>query len=212
MGLLATLTRSTGVVLAVPLVLFYLQSIDWQWRRIRIGMALGPCSSPRPSFSTWPTSGMPRDDPLLFAHVESRNGTAHSAPALHHGVAGRQLRIPRGCSYKLVHARPNSSTCRRTSGSPNSGIGELTNLVALVVVVGVMALGWRRLGGALQRLRRHRVGHLCCPTPSPASHSPRCRATRSSPFRSSWRSRLARNGDPSYERCSSVSVSWDWRG
>ena len=36
-GLLAALTRSTGVVLAVPLVLFYLQAVDWQWRRIRAG-------------------------------------------------------------------------------------------------------------------------------------------------------------------------------
>lgn len=143
MGLLATLTRSTGVVLAVPLVLFYLQSIDWQWRRIRIGMAsvlLVPCGLFLYMAYLWHA----RDDPLLFAHVESQ---------WHRYLAPPYITVWRGASYGYLGVNKLVTQDRLLHLStylwlPNSGIGELTNLVALVVVVGVMALGWRRLGGA----------------------------------------------------------------
>jgi hypothetical protein len=140
MGLLATLTRSTGVVLVVPLALFYLQSIEWQWRRLRAGIlsvALVPCGLGLYMAYLWRASG----DPLLFAKVEHRWHRYFALPdvtvwlGVKAGYAGAGKVLTEHRLFLLATYLWRS----------DSGVMSITNAVVLVAVVVLIALGWRRL-------------------------------------------------------------------
>ena len=141
MGLLASLTRSTGVVLAAPLAILYLQSVDWQWRRFRaaaLSVLLVPCGLAGYMAYLWRTHG----DPMLFAHLEHR---------WHRYFAEPQVTLWQGARYGYLGAahlvasgrlrHPGVLLWRSSVDTVNA-----SNLVALVIVVVVIVLGWRRLG------------------------------------------------------------------
>ncbi len=139
MGLLATLTRSAGVVLVVPLALFYLQSCDWQWRRLRAGLVavlLVPCGLAIYMAYLWRARG----DPLLFSQVEQKWHRRFGAPyltawqGLRSGVVSLTRLMAHGglVQFSTYFARFHN-------------LAGLTNAVVLVSVAAVIALGWRRL-------------------------------------------------------------------
>jgi hypothetical protein len=140
-GLLAALTRSTGVVLAVPLVLFYLQAVDWQWRRIRAGILtalLVPCGLAAYMAYLWSAHG----DPLAFATAERR---------WHRYFAWPPVTVWQGVRYGYlgalhVVAHDNLSRLGALAWQSNQTNINFLNLIALIVVVALIALGWRRLG------------------------------------------------------------------
>jgi Mannosyltransferase (PIG-V) len=140
MGLLATLTRSAGVVLVVPLALFYLQACDWQWRRLRAGLLavlLVPCGLAIYMAYLWRARG----DPLLFSQVEKRWHRHYAAPYLTvwQGLRAGVL----GMTRLFTHDRllmPSTYFARFHN------VAGLTNAIVLVVVAAVIVLGWRRLG------------------------------------------------------------------
>lgn len=140
-GLLAALTRSTGVVLAVPLVLFYLQAVDWQWRRIRAGILaalLVPCGLAAYMAYLWSAHG----DPLVFATAERRWHRYFAWPpvTVWQGVRYGYL----GAVHVVAHdGLPHLSRLLWQSSQTDI---NLLNLIALIVVVALIALGWRRLG------------------------------------------------------------------
>ncbi|MGD0997267.1 MAG: mannosyltransferase family protein [Thermoleophilia bacterium] len=139
-GLLATLTRSAGLVLAVPLLLFYLQSVDWQWRRIRAGilsMLLVPCGLTLYMVYLWSARG----DPLLFAKAQRHWHRYFAAPyvTVWQGVRCGYL----GAAHLLAH--DSLSHLSALAWQSSLDLVNLSNLVALVVVAGLMVLGWRRL-------------------------------------------------------------------
>jgi hypothetical protein len=142
MGLLASLTRNSGVLLLVPLLLFYLQSIDWQWRRIRfqvLGVLLVPCGL----LIYMAYLGHARGNPLLFAKLEHRWHRYFTAP---------YVTLWQGARYAYLGADHLFSTLREHTWSGlqpvGGGVGDLPsliNFVALVIVVVLIVLGWRRL-------------------------------------------------------------------
>ena len=140
MGLLATLTRSTGVVLAVPLALFYLQSVDWQWRRIRAGILsalLVPCGLAIYMVYLWNA----RDNPLVFARIEHTWGRHFALPyvTVWNGLRDGYL----GAAHVVAHDGFSHLSVRLWQN--NAGITSLMNLVALVIAAALIAFGWRRL-------------------------------------------------------------------
>lgn len=141
MGLLATLTRSSGVVLVVPLALFYLQSLDWQWRRIRAGILsalLVPCGLLIYMSYLWSVHG----DPLLFAKAEHRWHRYFALPyvAVWQSVSDAGYF---GTARVLAHAGVAHLSGRLAQ--TNGGTANLTNLAVLLIAAGLIALGWRRL-------------------------------------------------------------------
>lgn len=140
MGLLATLTRSTGVVLAVPLALFYLQSVDWQWRRIRAGILsalLVPCGLAIYMVYLWSVRG----DPLLFAAMQHTWGRYFALPfvTVWNGLRKGYL----GAAHVVTH--DGFSHLSVLLWQNNAGLTSLINLVVLAVAVALTALAWRRL-------------------------------------------------------------------
>ena len=139
-GLLASLTRSTGVVLAAPFVLFYLGSVDWQWRRIRADIAwvlLVPVGLAVYMAYLWRTQG----DPMLFAHVEHRWHRFFTAPwttlrqGFDYGYLGAAHIIGGGGLTHLGALLWQSSV----------DMVNAQNALVLAVVTAVIVLGWRRL-------------------------------------------------------------------
>ena len=140
MGLLATLTRSTGVVLAVPLALFYLQSVDWQWRRIRAGILsvlLVPCGLAVYMAYLWSARG----NPLLFAGAQHSWGRYFALPYV---TVWNGLRDGyRGGGYVVAHDGFSHLSVRLWQN--NAGVADLINLVALAIAAALIALASRRL-------------------------------------------------------------------
>lgn len=141
MGLLATLTRNTGVVLAVPLALFYLQSIGWQWRRVRAGglsVALVFGGLAAYMAYLWSAYG----DSLLFLRNQREWGRSFAAPYV---TVARGVRSGYLGSVHLL-ARDDLAHLSTWLWKNNPSIADLINLVALIAVVTLIAFGWRRLG------------------------------------------------------------------
>ena len=139
MGLLATLTRSAGVVLVVPLTLFYLHSCDWQWRRLRGGLLavlLVPCGLAIYMAYLWRARG----DPLLFSKAERIWHRHYAAPYL---TAWQGLRSGfLGLARLVSHDRLFELS---TYFARFHNVAGLTNAIVLICVVPVIVLGWRRL-------------------------------------------------------------------
>jgi hypothetical protein len=141
MGLLATTTRSAGILLVVPLALFYLQSVGWQWRRVRAGIlsvALVPCGLVVYMAYLWSAYG----DPLLFSRDERQWGRYFAPPYVTLWLGVRSGRL--GAVHLFAHDGFGHASAILWHN--NASLADLINLVALLAVVALVALGWRRLG------------------------------------------------------------------
>ena len=161
MGLLATLTRSSGLVLLLPLAIMW-----WEQRRgapLRLpgGPSGGKAPARRPAIATlaclllvpaglalymaylWRAFG----DPLLFGVVQGSWGRGLAAPM--DGRLGR--RRPRPPRDRLA-ARPRSGRDRgnaqRLGGIPLEILGNVVEFVGLVVALVLLVACWRKLPAA----------------------------------------------------------------
>lgn len=124
LGLLAALTRSAGIFLAVPFLIEYASRHGWQWRRLRVdGLAIGLIPLGLAIFSTycWLQFG----DPLAFSHAQIHWGRELQWPWV--GI-WKQIRL-------IWHAQPASFFQAH----------DLLDLAATLGVIALVALGWRRL-------------------------------------------------------------------
>ncbi len=124
LGLLATLTRSAGLFLIVPFAVEYLCQRGWQWRRVRLdALAVGfiPLGLVIYGGYCWLQFG----DPLAFAHAQAHWGRALAWPWV--GLWNQQAR--------LAEAQPASFFQAH----------NVIDLVATVMVIALVVLGWRRL-------------------------------------------------------------------
>jgi Gpi18-like mannosyltransferase len=124
LGLLATLTRSAGLFLVVPFAVEYLCQHRWQWRRWRLdALAAGliPLGLVIYGFYCWLQFG----DPLAFAHAQAHWGRALAWPWV--GLWNQQA--------LLAEAQPASFF----------QVHNVIDLVATVMVIALVVLGWRRL-------------------------------------------------------------------
>lgn len=70
-GFAASLTRNSGILVVLPVAIFYLQSREWRWRRIdRSALWLGLIPAGLGTWMAWLYARF--GDPLMFMHVESR--------------------------------------------------------------------------------------------------------------------------------------------
>ena len=140
MGLLAATTRSAGIVLVVPLALYYLQSVGWEWRRIRLSIlsvALVPCGLVVYMAYLWSAYG----DPLLFARNQRQWGRYFALPYV---TLWRGVRAGRAGAVRLF-AHDGVGRVSTMLWHNNASLADLLNLLALLAVVVLIALGWRRL-------------------------------------------------------------------
>jgi Gpi18-like mannosyltransferase len=139
-GLLATLTRSTGVLLALPLLLFALAAADWQWRRARTGLLavlLVPAGLLIYMAYLWRTAG----NPLLFEQAQQHWHRSFTAPYV---TLWRGFREGyRGVVHVVTHDSfaHLSASLRQT----NLATVNLANFVTLLVIGALIILVWRRL-------------------------------------------------------------------
>ena len=124
LGLLAALTRSAGIFLAVPFLVEYLSRRGWQWRRLRLdglAIALIPLGLALYGAYCWLQFG----DPLAFSHAQNHWGRELKWPWV--GIWNQTLLI--------WHAQPASFFQGH----------DLLDLAATLGVIALVALGWRRL-------------------------------------------------------------------
>lgn len=139
-GLLATLTRSTGVILAIPLLLFALAAADWQWHRAWAGLLavpLVPAGLLIYMAYLWRSTG----NPLLFERAQQHWHRSFTAP---------YVTLWRGCreGYRgVVHVVTHDSFAHLTTSlwQTNLATVNLANFVTLLVVGALIVLVWRRL-------------------------------------------------------------------
>jgi Mannosyltransferase (PIG-V) len=124
MGLLATLTRSAGVFLVVPMVVEYFSQRGWQWRRLRLDvLAIGlvPVALVIYGFYCWLQLG----DPLVFVHAQAHWGRTLTWPWSALWIQQALLAESQAVSFFQAH--------------------DLIDLTATVMIMVLVALGWRRL-------------------------------------------------------------------
>jgi hypothetical protein len=124
LGLLAALTRSAGIFLAVPFLVEYGSRHGWQWRRLRLdglAIALIPLGLALYSVYCWLQFG----DPLAFSHAQTHWGRELKWPWV--GIWNQMLLI--------WHAQPASFFQAH----------DLLDLAATLGVIALVVLGWRRL-------------------------------------------------------------------
>ncbi|MGO8683473.1 MAG: mannosyltransferase family protein, partial [Thermoleophilia bacterium] len=142
-GLFATLTRSTGVILAVPLLLFALAAADWQWRRARAGLLavlLVPAGLLIYMAYLWRTAG----NPLLFERAQQHWHRSFTAPYV---TLWRGFRE----GYRgVIHVVTHDSFAHLTASlwQTNLATVNLANFLTLIVVGALIVLVWRRLSAA----------------------------------------------------------------
>ncbi len=124
LGLLAALTRSAGIFLALPFAVEYLERRNWQWRRIQadaLPIALIPAGLGLYAVFCWLRFG----DPLSFSHVQAHWDRTVSLPwiGLWRQVVGLWQTAP--ASFFQVH--------------------DLLDLGATIFVAFLLWRGWRRL-------------------------------------------------------------------
>jgi hypothetical protein len=154
-GLAAALTRSTGLYLLVPMAVFYLQERDWKVRRIdlRAGwLFLVPTGFVIWMGYLWLRMG----DPLLALRAE--------------GHWNRHLTFPAVTLWRGIV--DFSGHFDRTVVDGRWGTSGVHDLLALVVVVGMVAMiwvGWRRLPPAYTA---YAIVAVFVPLCFPALHRP----------------------------------------
>jgi hypothetical protein len=124
LGLLAALTRSAGIFLAVPFLVEYLGRHGRQWRRLRLdglAIALIPLGLALYGAYCWLQFG----DPLAFSHAQTHWGRELKWPWV--GIWNQMLLI--------WHVQPASFFQGH----------DLLDLAATLGVIALVVLGWRRL-------------------------------------------------------------------
>lgn len=132
LGLLATLTRSTGILLAIPFLILYIKRYWWPSTREQaswlqkinafVPIALIPVGILLYALYLWQTKG----NPLIFQAAEAKYWTRHFA------FIGTSL-------YKSVGAIATNSRFSLTA------VLNLLDLLFIVIPVIALAFGWRRL-------------------------------------------------------------------
>ncbi len=124
LGFLAALTRSAGIFLLVPCAVEYLSRHHWHWRQMRVDvLALGmtPLGTALYGWYCWVRFG----DPLAFAHAQSHWGRALAWPWSGLWNQFNSLSEAQPASFFQAH--------------------DLIDLAATVLMIILVALGWRRL-------------------------------------------------------------------
>jgi Gpi18-like mannosyltransferase len=131
-GLLAALTRNTGVLLLIPFLAFYGASINWHWRAIdrrALWAVLIPVGTAIYMAYQWALGG----NPLLFNDVQSEVWRRHLANPIDS--------LFRGANYSLIllHNLLWHGTL------PPAAIHNLVAFPILAIAIMALALAWRRL-------------------------------------------------------------------
>lgn len=124
LGLLASLTRSAGIFLLVPFAVEYLSQHHWCWRQVRADvLALGmiPLGMALYGWYCWVRFG----DLLAFVHAQSHWGRALAWPWSGLWDQLNSLSVAQPASFFQAH--------------------DLIDLAATVLMITLVALGWRRL-------------------------------------------------------------------
>ena len=130
-ALLAVLTRSTGLVLLVPMVVFHLQQREWRWRRVdrqALWFLLPPAGMLIWISYLWAATG----DPLGSVRAESHWGRGFTVPF---------VTVYRGFAEAVRHFD-------RTVIQGGWGTAGLHDMLAAIILVACVALlwaGWRRI-------------------------------------------------------------------
>jgi hypothetical protein len=152
LGLLATLTRGSGVVLIVPLVLLYTHDRGWTWRRVRpewprdlrLGWALlVPCGLLLYMAYLWQRFG----DPFVYSAAEQRHWRrALGGPwtDVWHGLAdsAQALRTVAYNHGDFIHGLLPGQRIELLL------VPTVLPLLALVFAIACIVFGWRRLPAA----------------------------------------------------------------
>jgi hypothetical protein len=142
-GLLATLTRSSGVLLFVPMAMLYYEQRDWQWRRTDAHVA-NLLVVPEGLLVWMAYLGLSFHQPWLFAEAQSvwKRGFALPTTALWHGVeaavqGARQILSGQYVTVYWPVSRP--------ADAYQVGFANLINLAALIIVALFLYYGARKL-------------------------------------------------------------------
>lgn len=142
-GLLATLTRSTGVLLVLPMAVFYLQQREWDWRRVDqhvVNLLMVPLG-----LLAWMTYlSLAFGRPLLFVQAQGEWKRSLAAPsfALGRGVWASVMGVRQllsGQRLDLYWWVPNPASAY------NVAVANLTDLAFVAVALLLLWWGWRRL-------------------------------------------------------------------
>jgi hypothetical protein len=138
-GLLATLTRSAGVLLAVPVLIYYFEQRDWRLTRtdVRIlSVMLIPAGLALWATYLWRRTG----DPIAFAQVQRAWGRALAAPPL---VVWEGVREAAQGARQLLSSSPGPARPATSAYFPPTA--NVLGLPFLVVALGALVAGIRRL-------------------------------------------------------------------
>ena len=138
-GFLATLTRSAGVLLVVPMLVYYFERRDWRLARtdVRImAVMLVPAGLAAWMTYLWQRTG----DPLAFSHVQRDWGRAFAAAPL--VVWDGVLEAVRG-ARQLLWAPSGAGHPLQSAYFPPTA--NLLGLPFLVAALGALGAGVRRL-------------------------------------------------------------------
>jgi hypothetical protein len=168
MGLLACLTRATGVVLIVPLAMLYMQSREWRWRGIRADVVA--VALPLGGIGLYALYlGRVFGDPLLMIHAERHWHRHFSDPLV--TIWKGALDGVRGTLFLIT-----GHGVRAPAGLHDVGLwtgltpwGNALAFAALLVVMALIALGWRRLPPAYTA---YAIAAIVVPLMSPTVSQP----------------------------------------
>ncbi len=171
-GLLAALTRNTGILLLIPVLIFYGSSIDWRWRRID-RQALWSLLIPAGLAIYMAYQWVDRGNPFLFQDSQEiwRRHLASPFTSLYHGAKDSLVLLHR----LLLHGTLDPVAVHNLIAFP---------LVALAIAA--LVLAWRRLRPAYLA---YAAAALILPLsyPSATSRCTPCRASCSPASRCSSR-------------------------
>jgi hypothetical protein len=141
-GLLATLTRSAGVLLVVPMLVYYFERRDWRHKRTDMqimAVILVPAGLAAWMAYLWQRTG----DPIAFSHVQRDWGRAFAAAplVLWEGV----LEAVRGARQLLWTPSGAGHSLQSAYYAPTASV---LGLPFLVFALGALVAGVRRLPAA----------------------------------------------------------------
>jgi len=142
-GLLATLTRSTGVLLLVPLGLMYYESLGWTWRRTDSNVA-SLLLIPEGLMAWMAYLALAFGRPLLFAQSQGQWARSLAAPndTVWHGIVS----AVQGIRQLISHQTAKLYWPVQGHGSPYAlAVDNLTALVFTAFAGCMLAYGAKRL-------------------------------------------------------------------
>ena len=142
-GLLATLSRSAGVLLLVPMAMMYLEQRDWDWRRTDrhvVNLLMIP-----EGLLIWMAYlSLSFHKPFLFAAVQDQWRRSFHLP--HYAVWRGLLAAGGGALQLLSRQTANLYWPTPSGGGVNAlAIANIVNLIALVIAIVFIVYGLRRI-------------------------------------------------------------------